>query len=132
MKIAVITEDQKTVCQHFGRAPYYLVFSIDNGKIIGKEVREKLGHAQLGGHEHGAHGEHGEHGSSGEGHAKHVMMAEAISDCEVLLCGGMGRGAYESMRMLGITPVVTTVADTEEAVNQYIAGTLQDHVEKLH
>lgn len=135
MKIAVITEDQKTVCQHFGRAPYYLVFSIENDKVVSKEVREKLGHAQLGGHEHGEHeehGEHNEHGSSGEGHAKHVMMAEAISDCEVLLCGGMGRGAYESMRMLGITPVVTTVADAEEAVNQYIAGTLQDHTEKLH
>jgi hypothetical protein len=27
---------------------------------------------------------------------------------------------------------VTTVADAEEAVNQYIAGTLQDHTEKLH
>ncbi len=133
MKIAVISEDQKTVCQHFGRAPYYLVFTTEEGKITGQETRNKLGHAQLGGHEQEhEHDEHHEHGSSGEGHAKHTMMAEAISDCEVLLCGGMGRGAYESMRMLGITPVVTTVTDAEEAVKQYLAGTLQDHIEKLH
>jgi transcriptional regulator with XRE-family HTH domain/predicted Fe-Mo cluster-binding NifX family protein len=135
MKIAVITDDHKTVSQHFGRAPFYLVFSIENGKILGQEVREKLGHAQLGGHEHGEHDEHhshNEHGFSEEHHARHSMMAEAISDCEVLLCGGMGRGAYESMRMLGITPVVTTIVDAEEAVKQYLAGTLQDHTEKLH
>ncbi len=132
MKIAVITEDHKNISQHFGRASYYLVFSIENGKITNREVREKLGHAQFGGHEHGEHGEHEEHGLSGEHHARHAMMAEAISDCEVLLCGGMGRGAYESMRMLGITPVVTTLTDAEEAVNQYLAGTLQDHTEKLH
>lgn len=131
MKIAVITEDHKTVSQHFGRAPFYLVYSIENGKIVGKEIREKVNHSHFAEQGHPEH-EHEEHGASGEGHVKHTLMAEAISDCEVLLCGGMGRGAYESMRMLGIAPVVTTVSDAEEAVNQYLAGTLQDHTERLH
>ena len=34
MKIAVITDDEKTISQHFGRAPYYMVFTIEDGHII--------------------------------------------------------------------------------------------------
>jgi predicted Fe-Mo cluster-binding NifX family protein len=59
-------------------------------------------------------------------------MAQAISDCEVLLCRGMGQGAYISMQRLGITPIVTDVAGIDEAVQTYIEGRLQDHPEKLH
>ncbi len=44
MKIAVITENGKTISQHFGRAPYYLVFTIEDGKITNREMREKMGH----------------------------------------------------------------------------------------
>lgn len=33
----------------------------------------------------------------------------AIADCEVLLTGGMGAGAYESMKQANIRPVVTDV-----------------------
>jgi len=31
MKIAVITDDGKTISQHFGRSPYYLVLTIEEG-----------------------------------------------------------------------------------------------------
>ena len=30
MKIAVITEDGSTVSQHFGRAPYYTVLTVED------------------------------------------------------------------------------------------------------
>ena len=30
MKIAIITDDGKTISQHFGRANYYAVVTIDN------------------------------------------------------------------------------------------------------
>ena len=42
MKIALITDDGKTISQHFGRAPYYLVVTIDEGKVIDRETREKI------------------------------------------------------------------------------------------
>jgi hypothetical protein len=32
LKIAVITEDEKNISQHFGRAPWYVVLSIEDGK----------------------------------------------------------------------------------------------------
>lgn len=143
MKIAAITEDGKTISQHFGRAPYYLVVTMDDGKIVAQELREKMGHAQFAGledeqgHGHGQqHGQENEqeqgHGFGRQAHDRHVQMAEAIADCEVLLCRGMGRGAYQSMQVKGIRPIVTDIPTIEEALLAYSQGTLVDHTDKLH
>jgi predicted Fe-Mo cluster-binding NifX family protein len=59
-------------------------------------------------------------------------MADAIADCEALLSRGMGAGAYESMKQVNIRPVVTDVENIDEAVQAYLTGNLEDHVEKLH
>jgi predicted Fe-Mo cluster-binding NifX family protein len=131
MKIALITDDGITISQHFGRAPYYLVVTIDEGKVIDRETREKMGHNQFAGHEHDeGHGEH--HGMDASSHGKHAQMADTISDCQVLICGGMGMGAYESMRRLNIQPVVTEISEIEKAIQAYIEGKLEDHIERLH
>ncbi len=133
MKIAVITDDGKTISQHSGRAPYYLVLTIENGQIIQRELREKMGHNQFSAEPH--HEEHhhaGAHGQDEASHGKHARMAEAIGDCQAVLCGGMGYGAYESMRRLNIQPIVTDLDDIDAAVQAYINGTLVDHTEKLH
>jgi predicted Fe-Mo cluster-binding NifX family protein len=131
MKIAVITDDEKTISQHFGRAPFYMVFTVDDGQITERERRDKLGHKQFA-HEH-HDSEHGQpHGFGPAAHDRHTRMAEAIADCESLLCRGMGAGAYYSMQQRDIRPLVTDIEDIEEAVRQYLAGSLVDHRERLH
>lgn len=133
MKIAVITDDGKTISQHFGRARFYQVLTLEGTKIVDSEMRPKLGHQQFGEHQHGEEHNHDEaHGHTGEAHSKHQKMADAISDCNVVVCGGMGMGAYESMRQLGLTPIVTDLVDINSAVQEYIDGKLIDHPEKLH
>ena len=131
MKIAVITEDGNTVSQHFGRAPYYLVCTIENGKIVSSELMNKMGHNQFGGESHEDHHDEN-HGMDEEHHNRHAQMANPISDCEALICGGMGRGAYDSMRRVNIKPIVTDFVDIDQAVQAYIDGKLIDHTEKLH
>jgi transcriptional regulator with XRE-family HTH domain/predicted Fe-Mo cluster-binding NifX family protein len=132
MKIAVITEDGKSISQHFGRAPYYQVLTIEEGEIVQRELRDKLGHHQFSSlHTEEPHSG-AEHGTDPASHDKHVRMAESIADCKVVLCGGMGRGAYESMRRLNITPVVTDLRDIDAAVAAFIDGKLIDHVDLLH
>ncbi len=132
MKIAAITDDGKTISQHFGRAPYYLVLTIEEGQVVNREMRDKLGHGQFQ-HMHSDEGHSGaEHGMHTASHDKHVSMAEAIADCKALLCGGMGMGAYESMRRLNITPIVTDLYDIDAAVQAFIDGKLIDHTELLH
>jgi len=134
MKIAAVSEDGVTISQHFGRAPFYVVVTIEHGKIISREKRDKMGHAQFSGETHEeVHGQDPRgHGFDPAAQDRHVRMAAAIADCEVLLARGMGAGAYQGMEQAGIRPVVTDVTNIDEAVQAYLAGSLKDHVEKLH
>jgi len=130
--LTVVTEDGKQISQHFGRATYYLVLTIKEGKIVNREMREKIGHRQFSAQEvqNAAHNER--HGMDDNSHNKHISMAETISDCQVLLCGGMGMGAYDSMRRINIQPIVTDMTDVEQAVQAFLDGKLIDHTELLH
>jgi predicted Fe-Mo cluster-binding NifX family protein len=131
MKVACVTDDGNTISQHFGRAPYYAVLTVDDGKITARELRDKMGHNHFVGEEHvEVPGQH--HGTDAASHDKHTRMANTISDCEALLCRGMGWGAYESMKRLGIKPVVTDIANVDDAVKAYAAGTIVDHTNLLH
>jgi len=131
MKLAIITDDGKTVSQHFGRASYFLVVTIEEGKVTNREMRSKLGHNQFAAGEHEEH-HHAEHGMDDASHDKHTQMANTIMDCQALICGGMGMGAYESMRRLNIQPIVTDLQDVEAAIQGFIGGKMVDHTEKLH
>ena len=134
MRIAVVSEDGVTISQHFGSAPFYVVVTVEDGKIVSREKRNKMGHNQFSGETHEeSHGEDPRgHGFDPDAHNRHARMAAAIADCEVLLARGMGAGAYESMKRTNIRPVVTDIANIDEAVQAYLAGSLKDHVEKLH
>jgi predicted Fe-Mo cluster-binding NifX family protein len=134
MKIAVITEDGQTISQHFGRAPYYLVFTVEDKEIVSKELRDKVGHQQFAQepHEHESENDPRGHGFGAPSDAKHARMIEAIRDCEAVIVRGMGRGAYLAMEQANIRPFVSELADAEEAVKAYIGGTLTDHTERLH
>jgi predicted DNA-binding protein (UPF0251 family)/predicted Fe-Mo cluster-binding NifX family protein len=134
MKIAVITEDGKTISKHFGMAPYYMVVTLEDGKIVTKEQRNKAGHHTFGDNPHAAHAAPGEkHGYDAESHSKHATMAEAMADSKVLIAGGMGWGAYDSLKRLGIETIITDVGDIEEAVKLYAQGKLANLAsERLH
>ena len=132
MKIAVVTDDEKTVCQHFGRASLYVVYTVEDGKITGKESRPKMGHNHFASAE-GHHSEHGgKHGFDAASQQKHASMAEAIKDSQVLIAGGMGMGAYESMKSYKIEPIVTDITNIDEAVKLYVEGKLPNLINRLH
>jgi len=132
MKIAAITDDGSTISQHFGRAPHYLVVTVEDGQIVDRQLRDKLGHTHFANepHEKGLPGQ--PHGFDPAAQNRHARMAEAIADCRALLCGGMGAGAYESMRVRGIQPVVTDIALIDEAVLAYVEGRIVDRTDRLH
>ena len=134
MKIAVITDDGKTISQHFGRASYYLVFTVEDGEILGQELRDKAGHRQFeqDSHDHESENDPRGHGFGAHSDAKHVRMIESIQDCEAVIVRGMGRGAYLAMEQANIRPFVTELAGAEEAVTAYMGGTLENRTDKLH
>jgi predicted Fe-Mo cluster-binding NifX family protein len=133
VKIALITDDGKTISQHFGRATHYLVVTIEDSQVKDRILAPKMGHGQFHGEQHNEeHHPGGQHGFDDASHQKHSSMAEPILGCEALICGGMGMGAYESMRRLGIKPVVTDISDIDAAIQAYLDGKLVDRVDLLH
>lgn len=133
MKIAAVSDDGVTISQHFGRAPFYVVVTVEEGRVTGREVREKMGHAHFAGEHHHGHGlDPRGHGFDPAAQSRHARMIAAITDCEILLARGMGAGAYENLRQAGIRPVLTDIARIDDAVQAYLEGRLEDHPERLH
>jgi len=123
MKIAVASEDGKTISKHFGRAPFYIVVTVDEGKITGYERRDKVACN---------HQAHQPHSHTEPANNLHGQMAGMIADCEAVLTRGMGTGAYQSIQQAGIKPVITDIATIDEAVIAYAEGQIVNHTEKLH
>jgi predicted Fe-Mo cluster-binding NifX family protein len=134
MKIAAVSEDGVTISQHFGRAPFYVVMVVEDGKIVSRERRDKLGHAHFAGEAHeGSHGEDPRgHGFGPAEQDRHFRMAHPIKDCQILLVRGMGAGAYSSMQQVGIRPVVTDITEIDTAALEAAQGSIVDHKENLH
>ena len=129
MKIAVVTLNGKTISKHFGRSPYLKIFEIQDNEIVGEELRErKTGHfapnsAHIHHHVHD-HGSHHGHGLDKHSQDKHKAMAEEIADCDILIAGGMGMGAYENFKSTGLEVIMTDESVILEAVQKYLAGNL--------
>ena len=130
MKIAVVSDDGTTISQHFGRAMFYVVATVEGGKVVSKEKRAKAGHHTFAAHEQHPEGEH--HGFDAASEAKHRSMADTIADCQVLLAGGMGRGAYESLKSYNIEPVVTDEENIDRAVQLFVDGKLPNLMDRVH
>jgi predicted Fe-Mo cluster-binding NifX family protein len=132
MKIAVVTEDGQTISQHFGRAPHYQVLTVEDGRIVDREMREKPGHNHFAHEPHEPHAPGTAHGSGPQAESRHARMAEVIADCEAILSGGMGSGAYYSLQARGIRPIVTEIASIDEAIMAYVEGRIVDRLDRLH
>jgi predicted Fe-Mo cluster-binding NifX family protein len=132
MKIAAISEDGTTISQHFGRAPYYVVLTVENGKVVNREKRDKAGHHTFASGQHAETAPGERHGYDAGAQSRHAAMAQNIDDCKVLIAGGMGWGAYESLTSRGIETIVTDVENVGEAVKLYLDGKLPNLMERLH
>ena len=133
MKIAVISDDGIDISQHFGRAPYYVVAEVDDGVILNKKTMDKVGHSNFsGGNDAGQVDSRGRRGYGRFAANRHAAMAEGIRDCQVLICGGMGWGAYESMKSNNIDVFVTDNTNIDEAIKLYLAGKLDNLMDRLH
>jgi predicted Fe-Mo cluster-binding NifX family protein len=101
MKIAV-TYENGDIFQHFGRTQQFKVYDVDDGKVVGSRV---IGNDGL------------SHGALGE-----ILMREKV---EVFICGGIGGGAREMLASHGINVVAGISGNADNAVEQYLAGTLK-------
>jgi predicted Fe-Mo cluster-binding NifX family protein len=133
MQIAFASDDKKTICKHFGAAPYLVLIEVKGGKIVGREIVEKLGHEELVEEEDSPQiGAGGRHGFTPAASQRHQDLAITLANCKVVIAGGMGLGAYEDLRHSGLEVIVTDAKDIDEAVSLYIRGDLVHLSDRLH
>lgn len=125
MKIAVVSNDEKTIFSHFGMSKGFVIFEVEGQEIKGRDYRPNTftNHAEYGGHQGESH--HGE----GHGSHRHGEIINALSDCQVVISGGMGGGMYNNLVEAGIKTYITGETDVEKAVKLYLEGKLQNDSE---
>jgi predicted Fe-Mo cluster-binding NifX family protein len=124
-KIAVVTQDNQKVSAHFGMAPFYRVFSIENGQIVGEETRQKPHHEQ-----HPDQNASHQH-EQGHGPGHHNEMFTPIADCQVLICGGMGTPAYAKAQAAGLE-VILAGGEIRAAMQAYLCAELVSDPRRVH
>ena len=127
MKIAFVSDDgEKTISAQFGRASYYVMVEMEDGKEVARETRDKMSpHGeQACNHSEEEHGD--KHGCGPDSEVKHRNMAYTIADCQAMVAGGMGWGAFQSLQGYGITPIVNKTKNIDEALKVYLEGKLEN------
>jgi len=138
MKIAAITDDGETISQHFGQAEHFVVVTVENGEVVGREMHEVAGHPGFDSEhirelEYGHMHRQGQHRGSGLGKGRrYAHMIATIAGCDVVLARSMGAGMHRNLREASLQPIITTVVNIDEAVTAYLEGRLEDHPERLH
>jgi predicted Fe-Mo cluster-binding NifX family protein len=119
MKIAVAISNGGAVSSHFGRSSGFAVFDVEDDKIVGREQRTNTFTAHAQGQCDGA----GHHHNDSHGHGD---IVSALSDCSIVLCGGMGNRAAEDLMANGIRPyVIEGPMTAEDAVASLLSGHLK-------
>ena len=120
MKIAVASDGGTAVSRHFGRSKCFIVFDVEDGKILGTQVRVDTFSRHAEGE---CEAERGPHTNGVQ--VEHADMVACLRDCHIVLCRGMGWRAAEELVRLGINPmVIQGELSPEEAVQHYIDGKL--------
>lgn len=101
IKIAVATDEDKNIFQHFGKCPEFTVFTTKGSRIVSRASLKSgaAGHSELAG----------------------LLMNDGV---DVLICGGIGQGAMDMLKDSDITVVPGMKGSVEQTIVAYLAGTL--------
>ncbi|MBN2026945.1 MAG: hypothetical protein JW854_09330 [Actinobacteria bacterium] len=117
-KVAIATVDGEVIASHFGLSPYFLVCTINKGRITDRELRENAkGYLR----------------SMEESHTDCWDLIEGmLPDVRVIITSGMGENAYVGFLRRDVLPIITTLSSVEEAVDAYLKDGLKDYPQLVH
>ncbi len=105
MKIAVTSQNRKTITEHAGRCRKFWVFTTENRSVVGKELLELPKEQSF-------------HDASPE-------EPHPLDGVDVLIAGSMGQGLVAKLERKGIKGVITEESDPDKAVSLYLDGALK-------
>ncbi len=118
MKVAIAINNRSEVSAHFGRSPAFLIFQVEQGQILQREIRPN----DQAGAQHGQPHEHG--GAQAHPH-DHNRFVQLLGDCQAVIGLGMGPGARQALEAAGITVrLLEAPTSPEEAAIHFETGML--------
>ncbi|MGI6607983.1 MAG: NifB/NifX family molybdenum-iron cluster-binding protein [Erysipelotrichaceae bacterium] len=101
MKIAVAANEGK-IAEHFGHCEVFMIFDIENNKIIKSETVKNPGH-------------------------KPGFLPNFLADLniKVIISGGMGMGAVNIFNERNVEVILTDISDSKKAIEEYMKGALK-------
>ncbi len=114
MKIAISSQNRKTITGHAGKCRKFWIYEMDGREIKGRTLLE-LPIEQI------------FHDSYGD-------ESHPLDGVDVLITGGMGAGLRQRLRKRGINALITPETDPDKAVTAYVDGSLaqvepEEHME---
>ena len=132
MKIAVASNNQQTVARHVGRCRGFLIYEVDEEKVINKNyIENTFTHHRMQTLEEHNHEEvhYGHHHGEGHGHGhgghSHQALADALQGCAALIFKSGGWRLIEDLQANNIIPILTDEKFADEAVQKYLKGELE-------
>ena len=104
-KIAVCSQNRKTVTEHAGKCRKFWVYDIEQGRVIGRSLLELTIEQSF--------------------HEAKEGQAHPLDEVDVLITGSIGGGLQQRLRQRGILGVVTTETDLDQAVADFLAGKIE-------
>lgn len=102
MKVAVTTDENKQVFQHFGHCKLFTLAEVAEGAVQQMQMLD----------------------ASGSGHEALAELLKA-NGVQTLICGGIGAGAKNALEAAQIEIFAGVQGGVEQALEQYAKGTLE-------
>ncbi len=116
MKVAFPTRDDQSITGHFGKMKALVVINIVDGEEAARERRDMADMPPCG----------------SEHQNKPSFVVNKLSDCDVLVAGGMGTHMQDKAAKANIEVVLTRERLIERALDRYLDGTLVNEPELAH
>ena len=104
-KIAVCSQNRKTVTEHAGKCRKFWVYDIEHGRVVGRNLLELSIEQSF--------------------HEAKDGQAHPLDAVDVLITGSIGGGLQQRLRQRGILGVVTSETDLDQAVAGFLAGEIE-------
>ncbi len=104
MKIAVASQDKKSVTGHAGHCQKFWIYQTQDKEICNKQLLELPKEKSF--------------------HNSFPRENHPLDDVKVLIAGGMGQGLVRRLEAKGIEGIVTKETDPDRAVAAYLDGSL--------
>lgn len=112
MKIAVTSQNRKTITSHAGKCRRFWIFQIENKAIVTKELLELTSEQTF--------------------HASSKHEPHPLDGMDVFITGGMGQGMVRRLNYKEIQGLITEETDPEKAITLFLAGELKTKEPEPH